>query len=317
MDHPRVSLITGATGQDGALLASALRARGDAVTGTTRGRASALALDGVGSGSIPLLSVASGGTLADILRALRPTEVYHLAGQSSVGESFRTPVETFEGIAGGTLALLESIRQVDPGIRLFVAGSGEAFGDTLGVPATEGTPFSPRSPYATAKAAAANLVANYREAYGLHASTGFLFNHESPRRPERFVTRKVTAAAVRIARGSGERLRLGNLDVQRDWGWADEYVEAMQAMLRQDAPGDYVIATGETCALADFVAAAFAAAGLDWRDHVEFDPALARPTDIAVVRADPSRAMQRLGWRARTRGLDVARRMVEAELASL
>jgi GDPmannose 4,6-dehydratase len=223
-------------------------------------------------------------------------------------------VETFEGIASGTLALLESIRHVDPAIRLFVAGSGEAFGDTHGIAASEDTAFSPRSPYATAKVAAANLVANYREAFGLHASTGFLFNHESPRRPERFVTRKVTAAAARIARGSTERLRLGNLDVERDWGWAAEYVEAMHAMLQQDAPSDYVIATGETCSLADFVAAAFAAVGLDWRDHVEFDPALAPPTDVAVKRADPSRAAMRLGWRARTRGLAVARRMVEAEL---
>jgi GDPmannose 4,6-dehydratase len=313
---PRTALITGVTGLDGGLLAAHLASLGYAVVGTTRATTDARAARaGVPAGcTLRVLDLQSRRDVAEAVAAVRPREIYHLAGQSSVGKSFADPAGTFEGICLGTLNLLEAVRGVDPTIRCFVAGSGEVFGDTGGIAATESTPFAPQNPYATAKAAATWLVRNYREAYGLYACTGILFNHESPRRPIHFVTRKIVAAAVRIASGSMERLRLGNLDVARDWGWADEYVEALPAMLQQDAPEDFVIATGRTCALREFAAAAFAEVGLDWADHVEFDPTLARPTDVAVVRADPSRAAARLGWRARTAGPEVARRMVRAEL---
>ena len=316
----RRALICGVSGQDGAYLAKALLESGCNVIGTARsdGVPAALAQLGlVGRVRVIVLDISDASNVLAAIAELRPTEIYNLAGQSSVGQSFHHPVETFEGIALGTLNLLEAIRQVEPATRLFNAGSGEMFGDTGGDPASEATPIAPRSPYAIAKAAAYWSVVNYREAYRLYACTGILFNHESPLRSERFVTRKIVSAAVRIAHGSGERLRLGNLDVSRDWGWAPEYVDAMQQMLAQDTPGDLVLATGTTISLMDFTDAAFSAVGLDWRDHVEFDAALARPTDIAVVRADPSQAAHRLNWRAQTRGLDVARRMVEAEVAAL
>ena len=316
----RRALICGVSGQDGAYLAKTLLESGCNVIGTARsdGVPAALAQLGlVGRVRVIVLDISDASNVLAAIAELRPTEIYNLAGQSSVGQSFHHPVETFEGIALGTLNLLEAIRQVEPATRLFNAGSGEMFGDTGGDPASEATPIAPRSPYAIAKAAAYWSVVNYREAYRLYACTGILFNHDSPLRSERFVTRKIVSAAVRIAHGSGERLRLGNLDVSRDWGWAPEYVDAMQQMLAQDTPGDLVLATGTTISLMDFTDAAFSAVGLDWRDHVEFDAALARPTDIAVVRADPSQAAHRLNWRAQTRGLDVARRMVEAEVAAL
>lgn len=319
MGHYRKALICGISGQDGALLASLLLDRGYEVVGTSRGDDARLAglaaVDRFNQVKIVSLDISEAGAVDRVIRSVRPTEVYNLAGQSSVALSFHQPVETFRGIALGTLNLLEAIRTVDPSVRLFNAGSGEVFGETHGLAATEATPFSPRSPYATAKAAAHWAVANYREAWGLHASTGVLFNHESALRSDRFVTRKIAAAAVRIARGSSERLTLGNLEVARDWGWAPEYVEAMQLMLSLDAPRDFVIATGTTIRLEEFVEAAFAGVGLQWREHVEFDSALKRPTDLAMVRADPSQAAELLNWRAKTRGLDVARRLIEAELA--
>jgi GDP-mannose 4,6-dehydratase len=202
---------------------------------------------------------------------MQPDEVYNLAGQSSVGLSFEQPVETLESIATGTLNLLEAIRFIGAPIRLYNAGSSECFGETGEAGADENTPFRPRSPYAVAKAAAFWEVANYREAYGLFACSGILFNHESPLRPERFVTQKIVTAACRIAEGSTEKLTLGNMAIRRDWGWAPEYVEAMSLMLQQEQPEDYVIATGESCSLEEFVAIAFAAVGLDWRDWVVSD----------------------------------------------
>jgi len=312
------ALILGASGQDGGYLAQALLRSGSEVVGAFRSEAlpGNFRLLGIDDRVRRLaLDIAHGQKVHDAIAAIRPTHVYNLAGQTSVAHSFHHPAETFESIATGTIHLLEAIRRTDPGIRFFNAGSSEMFGATQGIASNEVTPPAPRSPYGIAKAAAFWAVANYREAHGLFACTGILFNHESPLRPERFVTRKIAAAAVRIARGSGEQLTLGNLEVARDWGWAPEYVGAMQLMLESDSPRDFVIATGSTITLEQFVDAAFAAVGLRWREHVEFDSALKRPTDLPVVRADPSQIAECLGWRAPTRGFDVARRLVEAELA--
>ncbi|EFL51384.1 NAD-dependent epimerase/dehydratase [Solidesulfovibrio fructosivorans JJ]] len=313
------ALIFGVSGQDGAYLARLLLDKGYQVTGTSRDAQMTsfrnLAALGVRD-QVALFSV----TLTDfrsvltVLTKVVPDEIYHLAGQSSVGLSFEQPVETFHSISLGTLNLLEAVRFLDAPVRLYNASSSDCFGDTGGEPATEETPFAPRSPYAVAKAAAHFEVANYREAYKLFACNGILFNHESPLRPPRFVTRKIVSAACRIAQGSGERLRLGNIDVARDWGYAPQYVEAMWRMLQRDTPEDYVIATGQTITLRDFTAHAFDAVGLDWRDHVDVDPSLFRPSDIAVSRANPSKAAQRLGWRATLSPADVARAMVAHEM---
>ena len=240
-----------------------------------------------------------------------PSEVYNLGGQSSVGLSFEQPIATHESITTGTLNILETVRELDPSIRIYSAASGESFGDTEG--ANEDTPFKPRSPYAVAKAAAFWQVANYRDAYGLFACSGILFNHESPLRPQRFVTRKAVAAAARIAAGSEERLVLGDLSICRDWGWAPEYVDAMWRMLQPNVPDDYVIATGAACSLEVFVAAAYAYFELDWRDHVDVDERLFRPAEIARGFGDAGKARDVLGWQAATRMPEVVHRMAEAE----
>jgi GDPmannose 4,6-dehydratase len=314
------ALICGVSGQDGAYLAKLLLERGYRVVGTSRdvqaGVFENLTQLGVFD-SVELASMASNDfqCVAETLARYEPQEVYHLAGQSSVGLSFEKPVETFESISLGTLNLLEAIRLSGRGTRYFSAGSSECFGDTGGLAADESTPFRPRSPYAVAKAAAFWQVVTYREVYGVYACSGILFNHESPLRPERFVTQKIIKAACRIAAGSQERLHLGNLDIHRDWGWAPEYVDAMSRMLAQDTPQDFVIATGETHALEAFVAQAFAALGLDWHDHVTSDPTLMRPTDMRISRANPARAAEHLGWQADKRMQDVVRAMVAAEQA--
>ena len=251
-------------------------------------------------------------SVVHVLLEVEPDEIYNLAGQTSVGLSFDQPAEALESIAFGTLNLLEAVRMLRRQVRLYNACSSECFGDTMSVPADEGTPFRPRSPYGVAKAAAFWQVSSYREAYKLHACSGILFNHESPLRPERFVTQKVVAAACRIGAGSRERLRLGDLSVQRDWGWAPEYVEAMWRMLQLDVPDDFVICTGETHPLSDFVQEAFAAVGLDYRDHVDQDPALFRPADLRKSIGSAAKAQQRLGWAAQLRMRDVVRAMVDA-----
>jgi len=247
------------------------------------------------------------------LSRAKPDEVYNLAGQSSVGLSFEQPVETMESISIGTLNLLEAIRFLQQPIRLYSAGSGECFGDTGGASADENTPFRPRSPYAVAKSAAHWEVANYRESYDLFACTGILFNHESPLRPERFVTRKIISAACRIAAGCNEKLQLGNIAIARDWGLASEYVDAMWRMLQQESPGDYVIATGETNTLEDFVAEVFQQLGLNWHEHVATDPALLRPSEIMVSKGNPEKAFRELGWQAEHRMRDVINIMITAE----
>jgi GDPmannose 4,6-dehydratase len=252
-------------------------------------------------------------SVLQVLTKIQPDEIYNLAGQSSVGLSFEQPVETLESITTGTLNLLEAIRFLGVPIKLYNAGSSECFGDTGETVADETTPFRPRSPYAVAKAAAFWEVANYREAYGLFACSGILFNHESPLRPERFVTQKIIAAACRIAQGSTEQLYLGNMQIQRDWGWAPEYVEAMYLMLQQEEPDDYVIATGESSSLEEFVAAAFASVNLDWQSHVVIDNSLLRPTDLAVGRGNPVKAKNKLGWQAKYKMKQVVQMMVEAK----
>jgi GDPmannose 4,6-dehydratase len=311
------ALILGIGGQDAAYLARLLIDKGYAVVGTSRDAtlANRTGLRAVGvEGAVQIVSMAPTDfrSVLQTVRRHQPDEIYHLAGQSSVGLSFDQPVETIESIAIGTLNLLEAIRFEDRPIRLYNAGSSECFGDTGDVPATESTPFRPRSPYAVAKACAHNLVANYREAYRMHASTGILFNHESPLRPERFVTQKVVRAAARISAGSTETLRLGNLDIHRDWGWAPEYVEVMWRMLQDPQPEDLVIATGRTESLQYFVERAFATLGLDWTKHVSIDTSLLRPSDIRYGAGNPAHAKTKLGWHS-TRDID---QVVDALCAS-
>jgi GDPmannose 4,6-dehydratase len=312
----RTALICGVSGQDGSYLAELLLKKGYEVFGTSR--------DAQGSSfsSLKKLGIADRikyismvpEDFRSVLMALRrsnPDEIYYLAGQSSVGLSFEQPAETIQSITMGTLNILEACRMMDKKIKIYHAGSGECFGDTKGEPARESTPFYPMSPYAVAKTSAYWLVNNYRDAYGLFACTGILFNHESPLRPERFVTQKIIHSVRRIAEGSQDKLSLGRLDISRDWGWAPEYVEAMWLMLQQDKPQDFVIATGTTITLEEFVKAAFDQAGLNWRDHVIQDPGLLRPTDLPVGRADPRKAMTELGWKAATQGVKVAEKMYQ------
>mgnify|MGYP006164470597 FL=1 len=248
------------------------------------------------------------------IKKSKPDEIYFLSGQSSVSLSFEQPAETIQSFTVGVLNVLEAVKMMDYRIKVYHAGSSEAFGDTLGVAATEETPFQPRSPYALAKASATWLVNNYREAYQLFACTGILFNHESPLRPTRFVTQKIISSALRIANGSSEKLELGRLDISRDWGWAPEYVEAMWTMLQQDQPEDYIIATGTSHSLQEFVATTFAKLEMDWKDHVVQSPDLMRPTDLAISKANPAKAAQRLGWKATKSMEQVIEEMLKANL---
>ncbi|MFT3807436.1 GDP-mannose 4,6-dehydratase [Arenimonas sp.] len=311
------ALIFGVSGQDGALLARFLSDKAYRVHGTSRD-AQMTSFDNLDRVAVRDRVQFHSAVTTDfrsvlqILSRVAPDEVYLLAGQSSVGLSFEQPMETLESISVGTLNLLEAIRFLGLKTRLYNAGSGDCFGQ-LDHPADEHTAFRPRSPYAVAKASAHWAVANYREAYGLHACTGILFNHESPLRPTRFVTRKVVSAACRIAAGSGERLRLGNLDIERDWGWAPEYVQAMWLMLQRDRADDYVIASGRAHSLRQFVQFVFEALALDWQSHVDIDDALRRPTDIAHSVGSPVKAERELGWRANTDLRGVIAHMIAAE----
>ncbi len=314
----KTALIFGISGQDGTYLARFLLEKGYEVVGTSRDAQISSFSNLIRLGlrdRVEVESVALNDfrSVLQVLKRIQPDEIYNLAGQTSVGLSFGQPVESFESISIGTLNLLEAIRFLEKPVKIYNAGSSECFGNTQGHPADETTPFYPRSPYAVAKAAAYWQVANYRDAYELFACSGLLFNHESPLRPERFVTRKIVSTACRIAGGSRERLELGNIDIQRDWGWAPEYVEAMWLMLQQEAPDDYVIATGETNKLEDFVHTVFSSLGLDWKEHVAVNHELFRPADILISRADPERAARKLGWRAQYRMRDVAKMMVEGE----
>jgi GDPmannose 4,6-dehydratase len=316
----RKALIIGITGQDGAYLAQHLLEAGYTVFGSSRdARPSSLGgLQFLGiTGRVQIVQMAPTDfrSVLQTLSNIGPDEIYNLSGQSSVATSFSQPIETLESVMVATGNLLEAVRflGLEKRARLYNACSSECFGDTGGVPADEQTPFHPRSPYAVAKAAAFWLVANYRDAYGLFACSGILFNHESPLRGDRFVTRKIISAAVRIAAGSPERLRLGNVQVERDWGWAPEYVVAMHKMLQGDVAEDFVVATGRTVSLAHFVETSFAAVGLDSRDHVDIDQALLRPSDLASSKANPQRAADRLGWRAEVTVEQTIARIVEHE----
>jgi len=259
------------------------------------------------------LNLRDTGSVIGLLRRIRPDEVYSLAGQSSVGLSFAQPVETIESVALGTLTLLEAIRLSELDTRVYNAGSTECFGDTGDSVANELTQFHPRSPYAVAKASAYWAVANYREAYGMFACTGILSNHDSPLRPRRFVTRKIIQAAASIAAGHSVKLTLGNLDIERDWGWAPEYVQAISMMLQQPVPRDFIIATGQSHSLTEFVETAFSFIGKDWREFVSIDEKLMRPTDISKNKVDPSRAEVCLGWKAKNGMREVIKLMLAAE----
>ncbi|MCC7394364.1 MAG: GDP-mannose 4,6-dehydratase [Sphingomonadaceae bacterium] len=315
----KCALISGISGQDGAWLAQLLLTKGYRVYGTSRDA------DLARFGNLQRLGIRDQVTclslqqtdfrsVLHVLEQVEPDEIYNLAGQSSVGLSFEQPLETLESIAYGTLNLLEALRFTKSRAKLYNAASSECFGETSAEnPADERSSFAPRSPYGIAKATAFWSVANYRDAYGLNAASGILFNHESPLRPERFVTRKVVKAACAIAAGSDQKLHLGDLGVVRDWGWAPEYVDAMWRMLQAEQPRDYVIATGRSHSLEQFVAAVFAAVGRDWRDHVESDPRLRRATDLRASHADPNRAARELGWQATTDFATMVERLVCAE----
>jgi GDPmannose 4,6-dehydratase len=310
------ALICGVSGQDGAYLAKLLLEKGYEVYGASRDAqgssfSNLIRLDIKDQVKLESVALNDFRSVLQALMKVKPDEIYNLAGQSSVGLSFQQPVETLESISVGSLNLLEALRFVNSPIKLYNAGSSECFGDAANLPADETTPFRPRSPYAVAKAAAFWETANYREAYNLFACSGILFNHESSLRPERFVTQKIVAGACRIAAGKQNSLYLGNLSIQRDWGWAPEYVKAMWLMLQQEKPDDFVIATGHTYSLEQFVEQAFSAVGLDWRKHVVSDASMLRPTEVMVGKADPSKAKRLLGWEANLVMPDVVHLMVD------
>lgn len=313
------ALICGVSGQDGAYLAHLLLSHGYQVWGTSRDAQMANFSNLKALGileRVNLLSMAQTDfrSVLNSLARAEPDEVYFLSGQSSVGLSFDQPAESIESMTLGALNLLEAVRFVGKPIKVYHASSSESFGDVGLHKANEETPFRPRSPYGVAKASAHWLVTNYREAYGLFSCNGILFNHESPLRPVRFVTRKIVSTACRIKAGSGERLRLGRLDVARDWGWAPDYVDAMWRMLQADTPGDYVIATGHSHTLEQFVHEVFLRVELDWREFVDVDPSLFRPSEIAHSAADPAKARADLGWASQTNFSVLIERLVSAEL---
>ena len=295
------ALIIGITGQDGTYLAKHLLDKGYEVTGSSRDvMASSFAnLQTLGiREKVKLVSVSINDfrSVFNAIQSFNPDEIYNLAGQTSVGLSFDQPVEAIESIAIGTLNILEVIRLQNRPVRFYNAGSSECFGDTGNTPANEHTPFAPRSPYAVAKSTAKWLINSYRESYGLYACTGILFNHESPLRPERFVTQKIIAGAAKIKAGQLSKLQLGNLDISRDWGWAPEYVQAMWLMMQLDKPDDFVIATGRQESLKYFVSKAFKYFDLDWQKYVEIEPSFFRPNEIVSSVGNPQKAIEVLGW---------------------
>jgi GDPmannose 4,6-dehydratase len=318
MKKSKRALICGVSGQDGAYLSQLLLGKGYEVWGTSRdAQMASFALlhqlkiaDQVKKVSMSLTDFRS---VLQVISKVQPDEIYNLAGQSSVGLSFDQPVDTFESITLGTINLLESIRFINPKIRFYNAGSSECFGDTGENFADENTAFRPTSPYAIAKAAATWQASLYRKAYGLYAATGILFNHESPLRPERFVTKKIVNTVCRIANGSNEKLKLGNIDIRRDWGWAPEYVDAMWRMLDIDQPEDFIIATGVTQSLQDFLKTAFEVVGLDWQKYTIVDRSLMRPSDPLVIRGLPNKAKSYLSWEPKIKGSELVEILVKSE----
>jgi GDPmannose 4,6-dehydratase len=320
------ALITGVTGQDGSYLAEFLLRKGYEVHGIKR-RSSSFNTERVDNIYVDLheqcsrfflhfADLADSSSLSRLLYEVKPDEVYNLAAQSHVRVSFDIPEYTCDITATGALRLLESIRQTGVKTRFYQASSSEMFGATP-PPQRESTPFYPRSPYACAKLFGHSVTVNYRESYGMFAVSGILFNHESPRRGETFVTRKIARAVAHIKCGLQPKLYLGNMDARRDWGFAPEYVEAMWMMLQQNTPRDFVIGTGEMHTVREFVEVAFAAANLDWHDHVEIDPRYFRPAEVEALQADPTAANRELGWRHRTGFHELVRLMVEAEMESI
>ena len=320
----KTALITGITGQDGSYLADLLLEKGYAVHGLMR-RSSSFSTSRIEhlyrdphEPGAPLTlhygDLLDASVLSHLIHQLRPDEIYNLGAQSHVAVSFDMPEFTVDVVALGTLRLLEAARYADWPIRFYQAGSSEMFGLVAETPQRETTPFHPRSPYAAGKVCAHHLTVHYREAYGLFACNGILFNHESPRRGGTFVTRKVTRGIADILAGTTRKIYLGNLDARRDWGYAPEYVEAMWRMLQQPTPGDYVIATGETHSVRELASVAFDLVGLDWHDHVEVDSRYFRPTDVDLLLGDPSKAYKTLGWRARTTFRDLISIMLAADL---
>lgn len=321
------ALITGITGQDGSYLAEFLLSKGYEVHGIIR-RASTFntsRLDPiytdphVAKGRLFLHygDLSDGSALARLLGKLAPNEIYNLAAQSHVRVSFDCPEYTADVTGTGTVRLLEAIRETGITPRFYQASSSEMYGMVREVPQTETTPFYPRSPYGCAKVFSYWLTVNYRESYGLHASNGILFNHESPRRGETFVTRKITRAVAHIKAGLQDKLYLGNLDAKRDWGYAKEYVEAMWLMLQQEKPDDYVVATNETHSIREFLDVAFGHAGLDWQKYVEIDERYYRPAEVDLLIGDYSKAKKQLGWEPKTRFADLAKLMVDADIKLL
>jgi len=324
---PKKALITGITGQDGSYLAEFLLNKGYEVHGIIR-RASTF-----NTGRIDHLyqdphindvhlflhygDLADSVNLVQLLNELKPDEIYHLGAQSHVRVSFDIPEYTGDVTGLGATRILEAIKKVGLRTRFYQASSSEMFGKVREIPQTENTPFHPRSPYACAKVYAYWATVNYRESYNLFACNGILFNHESPRRGGTFVTRKITRAVAHIKEGLQDKLYLGNLDAQRDWGYAPEYVEAMWLMLQQDQPDDYVIATGETHSVQEFLEEAFSCVGLDWREYVGIDPRYYRPAEVDLLVGDASKAKKVLGWQPKTRFKDLVRLMVDADLQIL
>jgi GDPmannose 4,6-dehydratase len=317
MANEKTALITGITGQDGSYLAEHLLELGWKVVGMVR-RSSTVNFeriahlqDQIEFAHADLLDEAS---LIEVLRTHRPEQVYNLAAQSFVQTSFGQPVLTGETTALGVTRLLDAIRIVDPGIRFYQASSSEMFGKVVEVPQRETTPFYPRSPYGVAKVYGHWITVNYRESYDLHATSGILFNHGSPRRGIEFVERKVTHGVAQIKLGHATELRLGNLDAQRDWGYAGDYVEAMYQMVQQDEPDDYVISTGETHSVRELCELAFGHVGLNYEDHVVIDERFFRPAEVDLLVGDSSKAARELGWKPRTAFPDLVAMMVEADL---
>ncbi len=321
------ALITGITGQDGSYLAELLLAKGYEVHGLIRrastfntGRLDHLYADPHQPNVALKLhygDLSDGSAVARLLTKVEPAEIYNLAAQSHVRVSFDSPEYTTDIAGTGTVRLLEAIRETGLKPRFYQASSSEMFGLVQEVPQTEKTPFYPRSPYACAKLYSHWITVNYRESYGLHASSGILFNHESPRRGETFVTRKITRAVAHIAHGLQDKVYLGNLDAKRDWGYAKEYVEAMWLMLQQPEPDDYVIATGETHSVREFLEESFRHAGLDWQKHVEIDPRYFRPAEVDLLIGDASKARQKLGWEPKVKFKELVRLMVDEDLRRL
>jgi GDPmannose 4,6-dehydratase len=314
------ALITGITGQDGSYLAEFLLDKGYEVLGMVR-RSSTVNFERIAHIQDRITFVP--GDLLDevsmiqILRQHRPQEVFNLAAQSFVQTSFGQPVLTGETTALGVTRLLDAIRLVDPEIRFYQASSSEMFGKVREVPQSEDTPFHPRSPYGVAKVYGHWITLNYRESYQLHATSGILFNHESPRRGLEFVTRKISHGVAQIATGRASEIRLGNLDAKRDWGFAGDYVEAMWLMLQQEEPDDFVICTGETHSVREFCEVAFSHAGLNWEDHVVIDPAFMRPAEVDLLVGDATKAADKLGWKPATSFHDLVSMMVDADIALL